>query len=186
MQALIEHIQTATDKQRQFFDEQKGNLLFFTEYCSDATCDPINISPIQGQIPSRVFPYSNWPYDKDFIGKHAFDLGVQYTQMAAGAAAYHAEIGDDWVPYIWVTWGTGGDAALLTGGEEDVVFHDGYSTFKAPVIKDWSDLDKLKLDLDNFWVRSMRRISGCSMIGTRGALASLIFSILTPCTRSLQ
>ena len=156
MDALRNHIQTATEKQRKFFDKKEGNLLFFTEYCSDATCDPAGIQYLDGQIPSDVFPYSNWPYDKNFIEKHAYDLGIQYTQMAADTTAYHAQIGDDWVPYIWVTWGTGGDAALLTGGEEDVVFYEGDSTFKEPVIKDWADLDNLKLDLDNFWIRGMR------------------------------
>jgi hypothetical protein len=156
MKPIVNYIQTATEKQRRFFDEGKGNLLFFTEYCSDATCNPADIQPIEGQIPSSVFPYSNWPYDKEFIGAHAYELGIQYTRMATGAAQYHAEIGDDWVPYIWVTWGTGGDAALLTGAENDVVFHEGYSTFKAPVIKDWADFSNLKLDLDNFWIRSLR------------------------------
>ena len=76
--------------------------------------------------------------------------------MAKGAASYHSEIGDDWIPYIWVSWGTGGDTALLTGREDDVVFYDGFSTFKEPFIKDWKDLDKLKLDLDNFWINSLR------------------------------
>ncbi len=155
MDAIRNYIQTATERQRRFFAGE-GNLLFFTEYCSDATCDPAKITPIAGQFPSKAFPYSNWPYGKEFIGAHAYELGVQYTQMAAASAEYHAEIGDDWVPYIWVTWGTGGDAALLTGGEDDVVFHEGYSTFKEPVIKDWADLENLKLDLDNFWIRSMR------------------------------
>jgi hypothetical protein len=155
MDPIYDYIQTATERQRRFFAGE-GNLLFFTEYCSAATCDPTRITPVPSQIPSQTFPYSNWPYDKEFIGSHAYDLGIQYTQMASASAQYHAQIGDDWVPYIWVTWGTGGDAALLTGGEHDVVFHEGYSTFKEPVIKDWSDLTNLTLDLDNFWIRSMR------------------------------
>jgi hypothetical protein len=157
MNASIEqYIQTRTEKQLKFFNEKEGNLLFFSEYGSGSTSDPAYINIIEGQTPSKAFPYANWPYDKEFIGKHAYDLGIQYVQFAKGAASYHSEIGDDWIPYIWVTWGTGGDTALLTGGEDDVVFYDGYSTFKEPVIKDWKDLDKLKLDLDNFWIRSLR------------------------------
>jgi hypothetical protein len=157
MNTTIEnHIKINTEKQLKFFNEKEGNLLFCTEYGSTSTSDPSYISTIEGQIPAEAFPYSNWPYDKDFIGKHAYDLGIQYTQLAKGAASYHSEIGDDWVPYIWVSWGTGGDTALLTGGEDDVVFYEGYSTFKEPVIKDWRDLDKLKLDLDNFWIKSLR------------------------------
>ncbi len=154
--AIESYLETRTKKQLKFFNQKEGNLLFFAEYCSHSTSDPAYIHIVEGQTPSKAFPYANWPYDKDFIGKHAYDLGIQYVEFAKGAAAYHSEIGDDWMPYIWVTWGTGGDTAMLTGGEDDVVFYDGYSTFKEPVIKDWKDLDTLKLDLDNFWIRNLR------------------------------
>lgn len=150
------YIKSRTEKQLKFFNQKEGNLLLFTEYGSTSTSDPAYINIIEGQNPSKAFPYANWPYDKEFIGKHAYNLGIQYVQFARGAASYHSEVGDDWVPYIWVSWGTGGDTALLTGGEEDVIFYDGYSTFKEPVIKDWKDFDKLKLDLDNFWIRNLR------------------------------
>ena len=157
MNSTIEnYIKTRTEKQLKFFNQKEGNLLFFAEYCSGSTSDPAYIHIIDGQIPSKAFPYANWPYDKDFIGEHAYDLGLQNVEFAKGAASYHSEIGDDWIPYIWVTWGTGGDTAMLTGGEDDVLFYEGYSTFKEPVIKDWKDLDTLKLDLDNFWIRSLR------------------------------
>jgi hypothetical protein len=158
MNTSIENfIKTCTEKQLKFFNEKEGNLLFVTEYCSGSTSDPAYINIIEGQIPSKAFPYANWPYGQEFIGKHAYDLGIQYVQFARGAASYHRELEDDWVPYIWVSWGTGGDTAMLTGGEDDVVFYEGYSTFKEPVIKDWKDLDKLELDLDNFWIRSLRK-----------------------------
>ncbi len=138
-----------------FLSKKASDLLFFTEYAPSETADPSSIQLIEGQTAIDAFPYSNWPYDKDFITKHAYDLGIQYTQLAGESAAYHADIGDDFVPYIWVSWGTGGDASMLTG-RDDVVFKKGSSYSAGPVIKDWDDLAVLTLDLDNFWIDKVR------------------------------
>jgi hypothetical protein len=145
---IEQHLRRTLDRQQDFFSGNKTNLLFFTEHCANMTYESCHESPIDGQ-PAVL--------TKAFIEKHAQDLGIQAMRRSMGAAAHHAMVGDDWYPFVNLSgWGFGVTANLISG-REAVVFQEGTSYTTGPVIKDWDDLGKLKLDLDNYWISQVRR-----------------------------
>lgn len=133
-----ERLQANLKKQNDFICNSKGHILLFAEYVKDRT--PVNY-PIAGQG-SRL--------SEEFLHKHAFDLGIQAMKGAKAQAIDHEKTGDDFCPGVHIDWGTGLTAAFTTGG--NVIFEDNTTYTAGPILKTWSDLDKLKLDSDNKWM----------------------------------
>lgn len=135
-------------KHQDFLYSGKTNLLFFTEQCANMTYDSSYEYNIEGQPLVLT---------KGFVKKNAYELGIQTMKRVQGAAAYHATVGDDWHPFANLFgWGFGVTANLISG-KEDIVFEEGTSYATGPVIKDWDDLGKLSLDLDNYWITQVRK-----------------------------
>jgi len=133
-----DYLKSNLEKQNDFICNKTGHILVFADYWKDRTS--VNY-PIEGQGPRL---------SKDFLRKHAFDLGIQAVRGAMVQSVDHEKIGDDFCPEVHIDWGVGMTAAFITGG--DVIFEHSTTYTTGPVLKTWDNLDTLRFDSGNRWI----------------------------------
>ena len=125
---------------REFFQNRRGNLLVWASFNKDRT-------PWSWDIPGQGKALST-----EFLDRHAYELGIQHVRQCEAEACDHYRIGDDFYTGLSpANWGSGFKYAIFTGG--DVMFHEGTSYTSGPVVREWIDLNGLRFDLDNRWIR---------------------------------
>lgn len=95
-------------------------------------------------------PLNMWDFEKqskEFIEYHIKRLRY-FTE-------YTKNLDSDYIPAISPGMGVGVHSAYYTGAE--IVMGDETS-WDHPVIKEWEDLDKLKIDEGNFWFRTLKEM----------------------------
>lgn len=129
-------------RQDRYFRERRGHFLIIGAYAEGGP-EQTKKHPIEGQIDTLL--------SEEFLSKHAYDLGIQTALWAAHDLAVHEQVDDDALPGHAIDFGTGSTASLFTGGEVHFEEYTSYSldTF----VKTWDDIDRLKFDPDNRWVR---------------------------------
>lgn len=136
---MKEKIYKRLKRQQDFFHKGESSLLIFADFTEGRRSAENIISTPPGGVLSE-----------DFLQKNAYDLGVRYIRRAKADIADQLEVDSDMLRSgLGIDWGVGATAALFTG--DDVIFKENTSYSPAPFIRDWNDLDKLELNLDNRW-----------------------------------
>lgn len=129
-------------RQQAVLKEGRGHLVVIASYGTGG--------PEPADAP-YVIPGQTATMSEEFLRKHAYDLGVQNVVYGRRALEWMAPAGDDSLPGLYIDWGTGATASLFTGREAN--FQEGTSYSTDTVVKRWDDIDKLRFDPENRWVK---------------------------------
>lgn len=88
---------------------------------------------------------------EDFLRTRAYDLGVETCKWFEHEARMRPRTDDDSITCMSLGWGTGVTACCFTGG--NAVFEECTSYSTDTFVKTWDDIDRLRFDPDNRWVR---------------------------------
>ncbi len=134
--------QARLKRQDKYLTEGEGHFLILGGYTEDGP-EQTNRHPIEGQIDGLL--------SEEFLEAHAYDLGIQTALWAAHQLVVHEPVDDDALPGNAIDFGVGSTTSLFTGGEVSFREYTSYSldTF----VKTWDDIDRLKFDPDNRWVK---------------------------------
>ncbi|MCY2926318.1 MAG: hypothetical protein NT031_12925 [Planctomycetota bacterium] len=130
------------ERQLGVLKEGRGHLVVIASYGTGGPEPKDEPYVIEGQTATM---------SEEFIRKHAYDLGIQNVVYGRRAQCTLAAAGDDSVPGLYIDWGTGATASLFTGREANFQECTSYST--DTVVKRWDDIDKLRFDPENRWVK---------------------------------
>ncbi|MEI7837228.1 MAG: hypothetical protein WCK05_12575, partial [Planctomycetota bacterium] len=134
--------QERLERQKAVLKEGRGHFVVIASYATGGPEPDIEPYVIEGQTATM---------SEEFLRKYAYDLGVQNAVYGRRAQSAMIAAGDDAVPGIFIDWGTGATASLFTG--RPVSFQEGTSYSTDTVVKRWDDIDKLRFDPENRWVK---------------------------------
>jgi len=134
--------QERLERQKAVLKEGRGHFVVMTSYATGGPGPEGEPYEIEGQT-GRL--------SEEFLQKHAYDLGVQNAVNCRRAMPAMIAAGDDGVQGIFIDWGTGATASLFSGREANFQEFTSYST--DTVVKRWDDIDKLRFDPENRWVK---------------------------------
>jgi hypothetical protein len=141
------------ERQRTYFDSGKGHFLLFGAY--DKERIPVPFPPYG--IPMQYLPDEQARcLSEEFLANYAFEIGTRIIENVMVETMNQIGVDDDCCPTpswlnLGIDIGIGETTALFL--EQDVVFQDTTSYCNRASIGDWDDLDKVKFDPDNRFVR---------------------------------
>ena len=139
---MTEPWKTRLERQRSVLKEGSGHLLVFAWYSEGGPAPAGEPYMIEGQTGTL---------SEEFLQKHAYDLGIQGVRHCTRHMNVLEAAEDDSLHCIHIDWGTGACASLFTG--RPVSFQEGTAYSTDTVIKSWDDIDRLKFDPENRWVK---------------------------------
>lgn len=156
MKRYVTHMESLFKRHQEFLNRKTPGDMLVLASCNKPGAAKHNFGNWRGKE-TKFEPFIDIPnpMSKEFLQKHAFDLGVEVVREASLIAEYHYEIlQDDWCPAIIFHPGAGYEAAMSTGG--DLIFSEGVDRYggtytKDHAIKDLSQMDKV-FNSDNCWV----------------------------------
>jgi hypothetical protein len=89
----------------------------------------------------------------------------------------HREVDDDWVPFVNPSYGIALNSVYYSGAD---VIPGEATTWVHPVLRDWSDLEKLKLDPENVWFRRISELNRRYVAMSDGDYTVQTFSHFAP------
>jgi hypothetical protein len=134
----------------------------YRQFLSDATPGQImvNICPYTFEIDYacrdlQKKPFSSWDYDKQYR---------QFIERKADAVRYFMEytkeLDNDYIPAVSPDMGAGVNSGWFSGAE---VIMGEDTSWVHPVILEWGDLGKLRVDESNRWVCLLKEMVRCSV-----------------------
>lgn len=121
--------------------------------------------------PEAVPPLNSIDFDRDL--EDYLDLTLRNFRATL---EYCRELDDDLLPSMGLFFGIGDYSAFIAG---EVVFTDDTS-WAAPVIEKWADLERLTLDENNRWYRLLERALVHLKMRTEGAPIPLVRGYYSP------
>lgn len=134
-----------SEKYKQFFaDKSKGQIL-----CT--------ICPYTFELDYKKLGFTRDRLDAwDFSGDAREFVKYQVDKNRA-FMDYTRDLDNDYFPALNVNLGYGAHSAYFTGAE---VIMGADTSWAHPILTDWSDLDQLKMDENNYWYRKILEMYG--------------------------
>lgn len=131
------------EKYKRFFaDERPGQLLGM-------------ICPYTFDIDYSKYGLTNRPFNSWDYATQAKEYAAYEVAMMRAYIEETRDLDNDYIPAIAIGRGTGVNSAYFSGAEVTM----GVDTSWAhPVIDSWEDLDKLKIDPNNFWIKALKEM----------------------------
>ena len=130
------------ERQKALLKEGRGHFVVIASYAAGGPGLEGEPYEIDGQTSTL---------SEEFLQKHAYDLGVQNAVNGRRGMPAMIAAGDDSVPGFYSDWGPGAAASLFTGQEAN--FQEATSYSRDTVVKRWDDVDTLRFDPENRWVK---------------------------------